>query len=238
MKKVSKSLTIFNIISLILVYVLLLNKMAFIYSQYILTYLKIITIFVGISAIACAIIEFKNKNFLVGILNIVVIFLTLPISFLRNSNYTFLFVPLIFSIANLILLIRLPDNDRLNVICIIALIICTLIEITCISIPIYCSNSSIHSFERSLSQIEQLNAYNGQKVTDFEGYTVILNGKKIRLEHKHIGNETIFSDINGNELFRIKNLSGISDTSSFINYIIAAGKYGITIAPNTNNKSY
>lgn len=230
MKKVSKSLIIINIISLILVYVLGLNKAAFIYSEYIFTYLKFITIFVGLSATISAIIELKNKNILIGIFNILVIVLTLPISFFRTSNYTFLFIPLIVSIVNLVLLIKYSDSERLNVICIMFIMICTIIEIVCVFIPISYSNANIKSFEKSLPQIEQLNIYLGPKSTDLEGFNVMINGKKIRLEYKNTSKETIFSDINGNELYRIKNMLGHFYFARFMSYIFATEKYGISVA--------
>lgn len=227
--KLSKSLNIINIISITLTYVLLLNKsIVFLYNDYIFIYLKFITIFIGISALISAIIEFKNENKITGILNVIIMFFTLPISFFRQSNYTFLFIPLIISIINLILLIKHTNNEKINIICIIAIIICTLVEIVLISIPISYSHHSINNFESALPQIQRLPTYKGNKKTDLEGFNLKIDNKRIRLQYKNINNKTIFTDTNGNELFTIKNLSGYGDTIDFINYIIFIDKYGIT----------
>ncbi len=133
-----------------------------------------------------ALIEFKNKNILIGFLNIVVTVLTLPINFLNYQDYRFLFVPLIICVISLVFLRRNPDDDRLNVTCIISIVICTVIEIFCISIPILYGNYSINNLEKSLQQIKQLDSYTGQKGTNLDGYNIIINGKKVRLEHKKL----------------------------------------------------
>lgn len=227
MQKISKSLIIINIISLILAYVLQLNKSAMFYISYTFTFLKCITILVGISSIILTIIEFKNRDILVSVFSFVVCILTLPISFLRNSNYIYLFIPLIISIISIIILSR-KSRDKINLWCIISIVIVTIIEVVCVIMPIYYGKQSISNFEKALPQIQQMSAYKGKKTSDTEGFNLMVDGKKIRIEHQSIGNETMFMDINGKELFKIKTFDNFKDSINFINYIIAIGKYGIS----------
>ena len=233
MKKISKTLTIINIIILILVHVIQFSQKATFYSQYILIFIKISTIFVGISSGISTIIEFINKNYTISILNLIITVLALPISFLRNSDYRFLFIPLFISIIVLILQIIHFDKERQNIIsiiCTLSIIICIIIGIIFALVPIIYGNISFANFEKALPQIKQLNAYEGTKKTDLEGYNLMVDGRRIRIEHKSFDNETAFFDVDGNELFRIKTIFGFTDANNFINYIIKKGKYEIFFA--------
>lgn len=228
MLKFSKSLNIINTISLLLSFIFYLCKPSAIYANYIISYFQFLTIFIGISSIVLAILQLKSKNIAICILNILVMIFTLPISFFRNSDYTTLYIPLIISIISLILFFRLPNNDKLNSPFIIAIICCIVIELIFIFIPIIYGISSINNFENALPKIENLNVYKGKKTTNIEGFNLLINDKKIRLEFKNEHNQTIFMDTSGNELFSITTFSDPGNTINFINYIIATGKYGIT----------
>ena len=227
MKKLSKVLTSINIISIVLSFILQINKYSIIYTEYISNYFKGITILVGLTSIVLAVIAFKDKNTTIGTLNVFIILFTILISLFRKVNYMILCIPLLISVVNLILLMKHPDSEKIDWRGIVAIIICTSIELIIIAIPIMYGYTSISNFEKALPEIQQLNAYKGRKNTDMEGFTITINDKRIRLEYEHSNNETMFTDTNGNELFRIKNLSKYGNHVNFINYIIASEKYGI-----------
>lgn len=227
MRKLSKVLTSINIISIVLSFILQINKYSIIYTEYISNYFKGITIFVGLTSIVLAVIAFKDKNTTIGTLNVFIILFTILISLFRKVNYMILCIPLLISVVNLILLMKHPDSEKIDWRGIVAIIICTSIELIIIAIPIMYGYTSISNFEKALPEIQKLNAYKGRKNTDMEGFTITINNKRIRLEYEHSNNETMFTDTNGNELFRIKSLSKYGNHVNFINYIIASEKYGI-----------
>ena len=88
MKKLSKSLTVINIISLLLIFIQQINlENNLIYDNYFEIFFKVVTIFIGISSFVSAIIEFKNRNKQTGFINIAIMMLIVTVSFL---NYIYI----------------------------------------------------------------------------------------------------------------------------------------------------
>lgn len=139
MKKLSKSLTIINIISLILIFIQQFNlENNRIYDNYIEIFFKVVTIFIGISAFISAIIEFKNRNKQIGFINIVIMMLIVPVSFL---NYIYMdAISLYFKIVTILVIISaiisaikaFKNNNKLilivNIIFILLALVCSFLK--------------------------------------------------------------------------------------------------------------